>query len=344
MEFTASQIASLVNGTVEGNGDTVVNTLAKIEEGHPGAISFLSNPRYEKYIYDTQSSVVLVRRDFEAQHKVNATLIRVDDPYATVAQLLRMVSEMLTPRKEGIEQPSFIASDVELPSGLYVGAFAYVGTGVKLGRNVKIYPQAYVGDGVTIGDNTVIYAGVKIYHGCVIGANCVIHSGVVVGGDGFGFAPVGGHYEKIPQIGNVVIADNVEVGANTTIDRATMGSTRIENGVKLDNLIQVAHNCVVGHDTVIAAQAGIAGSAKVGANCMIGGQVGVAGHMTVGDNVEVAAQSGLAKSVADGSRLFGSPAEDIRVFLRRQVDIKGIPALEKKVRALQEQLKQLTEQ
>lgn len=341
MEFTASQIAALVNGTVDGNGNAVVSTLAKIEEGQPGAISFLSNPRYEKYIYDTASSVVLVRRDFEAQHPVSATLIRVDDPYATVAQLLRMVSEMLTPRKEGIEQPSFIASGVELPEGLYVGAFAYIGSGVKLGRNVKIYPQAYIGDGVTIGDNTVVYPGVKIYHGCVIGAGCVLHSGVVVGGDGFGFAPVDGHYEKIPQIGNVVIADNVEVGANTTIDRATMGSTHIEKGVKLDNLIQVAHNCVIGHDTVIAAQAGVAGSAKVGANCMIGGQVGVAGHMTVGDNVEVAAQSGLAKSVPDGARLFGSPAEDIRVFLRRQVDIKGIPALEKKVRALQEQLKNL---
>ncbi|MCM1110801.1 MAG: UDP-3-O-(3-hydroxymyristoyl)glucosamine N-acyltransferase [Clostridium sp.] len=335
MEFTAAQLAEIVNGTVEGDGEKRVSTIAKIEEGRPGAISFLSNPRYEKYIYTTESSVVLVRRDFVAEHPVKATLIRVDDPYATVARLLTMVSEMMTPKKSGVEQPSYVAQGVEVPEGAYIGAFAYVGAGARLGRNVKIYPQAYVGDGVEIGDDSVIYAGAKIYHGCRIGCRCIIHSGAVIGADGFGFAPVDGSYRKIPQIGNVVISDDVEIGANTTVDRATMGSTVIERGVKLDNLIQIAHNCHVGESTVMAAQAGVAGSAKVGDHCMIGGQVGVAGHITVGARTEIAAQSGIHKSVPEDQRLFGSPAIDMRDYMRKEFNIKQIPDIERRLSALE---------
>lgn len=340
MKFTAGQIAAMVNGTVEGNPDIEINALAKIEEGREGAISFLSNPKYEKYIYDTGSSVVLVRREFVPEHPVKATLIKVDDPYATIASLLKMVGEMLTPRKSGVEQPSFVAPGVEIPEGAYIGAFAYVGTGAKLGKNVKIYPQAYVGDGCVIGDDTIVYAGARIYHGCRIGARCVLHSGCVIGADGFGFAPVDGHYDKIPQIGNVVLGDDVEIGANTTVDRATMGSTFVDRGVKLDNLIQVAHNCHIGEDTVVAAQAGFAGSSKVGRHCMIGGQVGVAGHIALGDNVEVAAQSGLHKGLADGSRVFGTPAMDFKAYLRKSVDIKGIPAMEKRIKELEKMIEQ----
>ncbi|MBD5254848.1 MAG: UDP-3-O-(3-hydroxymyristoyl)glucosamine N-acyltransferase [Barnesiella sp.] len=338
MEFSVNQIAAMANGVVEGDGEVKINTIAKIEEGHPGAISFLANPKYTQFIYTTGSSAVLVSKDFVAEQPVSATLIRVDDPYATVAHLLTMVQQMMTPDLKGIEQPSFVAEGVTVDPDSYIGAFAYVGRGVKLGRGVTIYPQAYVGDNCTIGDGTILYSGVKVYHGCKIGANCIIHSGAVIGADGFGFAPTEHGYDKIPQIGNVEIADNVEIGANTTVDRAMMGSTRIEEGVKLDNLIQIAHNCKVGQHTVMASQAGVAGSTKVGQWCMIGGQVGLAGHIKIGDRVEIAAQSGLHKDAESGSRLFGSPAMDLKAYGRQAVSIKRIPDLIKSVNEIEKKL------
>ncbi len=317
MEFTAEQVAALIDGEIEGDGKVTINDFAKIEEGVPGAISFLANPKYTHHIYNTRSSAVLVRRDFVAEHPVKATLIRVDDPYATIAHLLTMVQQMMAAHPTGIEQPSYIADGVHIDASCYVGAFAYIGNGAQIGKNVKIYPQVYVGDNVVIGDNTVLYPGVKVYHSCRIGSSCILHSGVVIGADGFGFAPTADGYEKIPQIGNTVIEDNVELGANTTVDRATMGSTVVHRGVKLDNLIQIAHNCEVGEHTVMAAQAGVAGSTKVGSRCMIGGQVGLAGHISIGDNVMIGAQSGIGSNVAAGSRMMGSRAVRLRYFARK---------------------------
>lgn len=340
MEFSANQIAALANGVVEGDGEVRINTIAKIEEGHPGAISFLANPKYTQFIYTTGSSAVLVAKDFVAEQPVAATLIRVDDPYATVAHLLTIVQQMMTPQVKGIEQPSYISEGVEVDAESYVGAFAYIGRGVKLGKGVKIYPQVYVGDNCEIGDGTILYSGVKVYHGCKIGNGCIVHSGAVIGADGFGFAPTAHGYDKIPQIGNVVIADNVEIGANTTVDRAMMGSTRIEEGVKLDNLIQIAHNCNVGKHTVMASQAGVAGSTKVGEWCMIGGQVGLAGHIKIGDKTEIAAQSGVHKDVEGGSRLFGSPAMDLKAYGRQVVSIKRIPDLINRVNEIEKLLKE----
>lgn len=338
MEFTASQIASLCNGVVEGDGDVKINDFAKIEEGRPGAISFLANVKYTHYLYTTKSSAVLVSKDFVPEQPVTTTLIRVDDPYATVAHLLQMVQQMITPNYTGIESPVHIAEGVVVPEDAYVGAFTYVGKNVRIGKGVKIYPQCYVGDNVSIEEGTVLYPGVKIYHGCRIGKRCIIHSGAVIGADGFGFAPTEHGYDKIPQIGNVAIGDDVEIGANTTIDRAMMGSTRIGNGVKLDNLIQIAHNCVVGEMTAMAAQAGVAGSTKVGAKCLIGGQVGLAGHITVGDDVQIAAQSGLHKDAASGSRLFGAPAIDIKEAARQTIYIKRLPELNKAVTQLKKEI------
>jgi UDP-3-O-[3-hydroxymyristoyl] glucosamine N-acyltransferase len=341
MEFSAIQIASLVGGTVEGDGNVAVSTFAKIEEGHQGALSFLANPKYTHYIYQTKSSVVLVRRDFVAEHPVSATLIRVDDPYATVAQLLQMVSAMTAPKLEGVEQPSFVAEGVEVPEGAYIGAFAYISAGAKLGKNVKIYPQVYVGAGVEIGDDTTLYPGVKVYHGCRIGARCIIHSGAVIGADGFGFAPTDGVYKKIPQLGNVVIADDVEIGANTAVDRAVMGSTRIGKGVKLDNLIQVAHNCEVGDNTVMASQSGIAGSTKLGNGCVVGGQVGFAGHLHISDNVQIGAQSGISRDVAAGARIMGYPAVEYGDFARQTINVRNLSKLYSRVSELEKQLKEL---
>ncbi|MCM1520911.1 MAG: UDP-3-O-(3-hydroxymyristoyl)glucosamine N-acyltransferase [Lachnoclostridium sp.] len=340
MELTASQLAAMVNGTVEGDGEARVNTFAKIEEGHEGALSFLANPKYTHYIYDTLSTIVLVSRDFTPEHLVKATLIRVDDPYATVAMLLTMVEKMAADTRKGIEQPSFIAPDATIGEDVYVGAFAYISPRAVIGKGAKIYPQVFIGDDVTIGENTVLYPGVKVYKGCHIGARCIIHSGAVIGADGFGFAPVDGHYEKIPQTGIVEIADDVEIGANTTIDRAMMDATRIEHGVKLDNLIQVAHNCVVGHDTVIAAQAGMAGSSKLGGNCMIGGQVGIVGHITISDGTVIGAQSGVNKGSRPGDRLMGTPAVDMGEYARNLVYVKKLASLYERVSDLEKQLKQ----
>lgn len=326
----------MVGGTVEGDGNASVSTFAKIEEGHPGAISFLANPKYEHYLYTTGSSVVLVKDDFSPSKPVSTTLLRVADPYATIAQLLDLAAQLLEPKYEGVENPCYIADGVEVPQDAYIGAFAYVGRGVKLGKGVKIFPQAYLGDNVEIGEGTVIKPGVKIYHNCKVGKNCILHAGCVVGADGFGFAPTPDGYKKIPQLGNVVIEDNVELGANTTVDRAMMGSTVIEQGTKLDNLVQIAHNCRIGQDTVMAAQVGIAGSAKIGSRCMFGGQVGIAGHISIGDNVQIGAQSGIASSVPADSRLMGTPAVDMKQFARKVVYEKRLGELFERVKKLEE--------
>lgn len=339
MELTASQLAALVNGDVEGDGDVKIGTFAKIEEGHPGALSFLANPKYTHHIYTTGSSVVLVKRDFVAEQPVSATLIRVDDPYATIAKLLEMVQEMTRVVKKGIEQPVFIAEGVEVPEDAYVGAFAYIGKGATIAPGAKIYPQAYVGAGCSIGADTILYSGVKVYDGCKVGNRCIIHSGAVIGADGFGFAPVDGHYEKIPQTGNVVIEDDVEIGANTTIDRAMMGSTRICVGTKLDNLIQIAHNCTVGAHTVMAAQAGVAGSAHIGSHCMVGGQVGIVGHLTVADGTQIGAQSGVSRATKPGERVMGAPAVEMGEYARSLVYVKRLPKLFEQVKALEKELK-----
>lgn len=340
MEFTAQTIANLVNGIVEGDPNVAVSTFAKIEEGKPGAISFLANPKYTHYIYSTKSSIVLVANDFVAEEPISATLVRVADPYQTIARLLDMVSKATVKMPVGVESPSFIANGVEIPEEAYVGAFAYVGEGVKLGRGAKIFPQAYVGHGCSIGEDTVIYAGAKIYPGCKIGARCIVHSGAVIGADGFGFAPdAEGHYNKIPQMGIVEISDDVEIGANTTIDRAMMGATRIANGVKLDNLVQIAHNVEVGHDTAMAAQVGIAGSVKIGANCVFGGQVGIAGHITIGDRSQIGAQSGVASSVKPDSRLLGAPAVNAYDFARQSAQIRRLGSLFDRVNDLEKEIK-----
>lgn len=340
MEFNANQIAALVGGTVEGNPAAAVSTFAKIEEAGPGAITFLANPKYTHFIYSTKASIVLVRRDFAPEQPVEATLIRVDDPYETLSHLLNFAAQAMNQQPTGVEQPCFVAEGVEVPADAYIGAFAYIGAGVRLGAGVKVYPQAYVGPGVTLGDGTIVYPGAKIYHGCRIGARCIIHAGAVIGADGFGFAPTAdGSYSKIPQIGIVEIADDVEIGACTTVDRATMGATRIGRGVKLDNLIQAAHNTEIGEHTVIAAQTGIAGSTKVGAHCMFGGQVGLAGHITVGDRVQLGAQSGVPGNVADGAVMMGSPIVPAKDFMRQAVYIKRLGELFGRVGALEKEIK-----
>lgn len=330
----------MVGGIVEGDGNIAVSTFSKIEEGHPGALSFLANPKYEHYIYQTESSVVLVKTDFVPEHPVRATLIKVDDPYATIAQLLDIAAEVLEPKHEGVEQPCYISEGVELPDDVYVGAFAYIGRGVRLGKGVKIFPQVYIGDNVVVGDNSVLKPGVKVYHNCKIGERCVLHSGCVVGADGFGFAPTETGYKKIPQLGNVVIEDDVELGANTTVDRAMMGSTLIGKGAKLDNLVQIAHNCRIGEHTAMAAQVGIAGSTKVGSRCMFGGQVGLAGHITVGDRVQIGAQSGVASSIASDSCVMGAPAVDRKQFARNVVYQKNLGDLFDRVKQLENISKQ----
>lgn len=323
-------IASMARGTVEGDENIEITGFAKIEEAKPGEISFIANPKYAHFIYETKASVLLVDRNIERPKDSNITLIRVDDPYIAVAELLAAF-EAGNAKPKGIEQPSFISEGVEVPEGAYIGAFAYIGKGVKLGKNVSIYPQAYIGDGVTIGDDTVIRAGVKVYEKCVIGNRCIIHSGAVIGADGFGFAPKpDGSYEKIAQIGNVIIDDDVEIGANTTVDRATFGSTRIGKGTKLDNLIQVAHNVEIGESNVFASQTGVAGSTKIGSFNRVGGQCGFAGHIKVGDNNEIGAQSGIPNNVGSGKRLIGYPAIDFMKFAKLQVYLNRLPDLFKK--------------
>ncbi|HXU26403.1 MAG TPA: UDP-3-O-(3-hydroxymyristoyl)glucosamine N-acyltransferase [Bacteroidia bacterium] len=341
MKFSASQIAALLNGTIEGNADAAVSNLSKIEEGKPETLSFLANPQYTPYIYTTDASIVIVNKSLvlEKPVKSTCTLIRVEDAYGSFAQLLEMYNQVKN-NKKGIEQPSFIAQSAKLGKDCYVAAFAYIGENVSLGNNVKIYPHAFVGDNTKIGDNTTIYAGAKIYSDCIIGANCTIHAGVVIGADGFGFAPNGeNNYKKIPQIGNVIIEDHVEVGSNTTIDRATLGSTIIRKGAKLDNLIQIGHNVEIGENTVIAASASIAGSTKVGKNCMIGGQAGIIGHLKIADGVKIAGQTGVGHNVKnEGEVLQGSPAMALGDFQRCYVIFRKLPKLSQKISELEKQL------
>uniref|UniRef100_S0DGQ9 Putative UDP-3-O-(3-hydroxymyristoyl)glucosamine N-acyltransferase n=1 Tax=termite gut metagenome TaxID=433724 RepID=S0DGQ9_9ZZZZ len=334
MTFTAEAVARFLGGEVIGDPNTVVGEFAKIEEGRPGALSFLANPKYEHHIYDTASSIVIVGRDFVASAPVAATLIRVDDAYAAFANLLRLYAEN-RPRPKGVSPRASVAQDAVIGEGCYVGDFVVVESGCVLGDGTAVYPQCYVGHGVRIGAGTTIHAGVKIHEGCVIGNGVIINSGAVIGADGFGFAPDNGVFAKIPQIGNVVIEDNVEIGANTCIDRATMGSTIIRRGVKLDNLIQVGHNVEIGENTVVAAQAGMAGSSKIGKGCMLGGQVGLAGHLTLGDGVKMGAQSGVDHDVEPGGTLLGSPALPGIRFHRSWAVFRNLPELNLRVAALE---------
>ena len=342
MEFSAEMIAAYLGGEIVGNTQTTVSTFAKIEEGHPGALSFLANPKYEHYIYDTQSSIVIVNNDFKPQHEVKATMIKVEDAYGSFAKLLELYAAH-KPRRTGISDKADIAPDANVGCNCYIGAFSVIETGATIGDNVYIYPNAYIGAGVTVGDNTILYAGVKVYEGCRIGRNVIVHAGAVIGADGFGFAPQeDGCYSKIPQIGNVVIEDDVEIGANTCIDRATMGSTIIHRGVKLDNLIQIGHNVVIGENTVSASQVGVAGTSKVGRHCMLGGQVGIAGHLTIGDNVQIGSKSGISNNIPDGTVYFGYPALPISRYHRANAVFRNLPELSKTVYRLEKQMAELT--
>ena len=342
MEFTAGQISDLLQGELEGNPDARVHKVSKIEEGAPGSITFLANPKYETFIYTTNASVAIVNKSFKPQKKVSATLIKVDDAYKAFIQLLDIYQKIVTDKK-GIEQPVFIDENLTAGDDSYIGAFTYIGKNVSIGKKSKIYPHVFIGDNVTIGENTTVYPGVYIYHDCKIGSGCTIHSGVVIGADGFGFAPQSGNdYKKVAQIGNVIIEDNVEIGANTSVDRATMGSTYIRKGVKLDNLIQIAHNVEIGENTVIAAQTGVAGSTKIGRDCMIGGQVGIVGHITIADKVKIAAQSGIGTSITQpGEIVQGSPAFNIGDYKRTYVVFKKLPELEKKIKELEQTIREL---
>ena len=340
MEFTAKQVAELINGVVEGNPQAVIYDVSKIEEGRPETLTFLSNPKYTHHIYTTNASVVIVNNDFVSEQPVKATLIRVEDAYVALATLLKLYQESL-PKKSGIEQPSFIDATVVMGDFVYVGAFAYIGKNVKIGNNVKIYPQSYIGDNVEIKDNVIVHPGVRIYQGCRIGVNCIIHSGAVIGSDGFGFAPnADGKFDKIPQIGIVILEDDVEIGANATIDRATMGATIIRKGVKLDNLVQIGHNVEVGENSVMAALTGIAGSTKIGKNVMFGGQVGVAGHLIVADGVRAAAQTGIASSVTkEGTTVMGSPAINVIQYNKAYAVFRNLPEIRNKVNDLESKQK-----
>jgi UDP-3-O-[3-hydroxymyristoyl] glucosamine N-acyltransferase len=345
MEFSAIQIAQLINGTVEGDPNTTVNGFGKIEEAGNGDLTFFANAKYEHYLYTTKASVVILNEEYVLHNTLNATLIRVPNAYQAFATLLEFYNNTLQSlhQKNGIEQPSFIHDTAELGSGVYIGAFAYIGNKTKIGNNVKIYPNAFIGDHVIIDDDSTIYPHVCIYHDTHIGKNVIIHSGSIIGADGFGFAPqADGTFKKVPQLGNVVIKDHVEIGSNTTIDRATMGSTIIKSGAKLDNLIQIAHNVQVGANTVIAAQTGISGSTKLGSNCMVGGQVGIVGHLTLADETKINAQSGVTKSITEkGKAVTGSPAFDYTQALRTQALTKKLPDLLKRIEDLEAKLAQL---
>ncbi|SFW61626.1 UDP-3-O-[3-hydroxymyristoyl] glucosamine N-acyltransferase [Sinomicrobium oceani] len=327
MKFTASQIAGILEGDVIGNPDVEVSKLAKIEEGSEGDLTFLANPKYKPYIYTTKASITIVNKDFEAESELFTTLIKVEDAYKSFSRLLEYYNQVKM-NKTGIEQPSFISESAVYGENIYLGAFSYIGDHAGIGNNCKIYPNVYIGDNVRIGDNVTIFAGAKIYSETVIGNHCVIHSGAVLGADGFGFVPdEHGHYTKVPQTGNVILEDYVDIGAATTIDRATLGSTIIRRGVKLDNQIQIAHNVEIGENTVIAAQTGIAGSTKIGKNCMIGGQVGIVGHLTIGNRVRVQAQSGIIRNVQDDETLQGSPAFHHPDFSKSYVHFKNLPKI-----------------
>jgi UDP-3-O-[3-hydroxymyristoyl] glucosamine N-acyltransferase len=342
MQFTAKDIAFMLNGTVEGDALAVVDHLAKIEEGNAGALSFLANPKYEQHLYNTNASVVIVNNDLQLSSSVKATLIRVENAYTSFSLLLEKYNTIKL-NKSGIEEPNFIHKSVKIGAEAYIGAFTYISQDVVMGDNCKIYPGCYIADNVKLGNNVTLFPGVKIYFDCILGNNVTIHSGAVIGSDGFGFAPnADGSYSKIAQIGNVVIEDNVEIGANTTVDRATMGSTYIRKGAKLDNLVQIAHNVDVGNNTVIAAQSGVAGSAKLGENVMLGGQVGVVGHITLAKGTQVQAQSGVSRSIKEeGKRWAGSPAIGYTADMRSNVVVSRLPELERRVNELEKIIKDL---
>lgn len=340
MKFTAKQIAEILNGTIEGNPDVTVNNLSKIEEGKEGTLSFLANPKYSRFLYKTKASIVIVNSDFIPEKEISSTLIKVENAYSAFASLLEMYNEVKL-NKSGISEQAFISESAKIGKNIYLGDFAYLGDCVEIGDNVKIYPHAFIGNNAKIGANTTVFAGVKIYSDCIIGNDCTIHAGVVIGGDGFGFAPqTDNNYKKVAQIGNVVIEDFVEIGANTTIDRATMGSTIIHKGVKLDNLIQIAHNVEIGENTVIAALTGVSGSSKIGKNCMIGGQVGVAGHIEIADEVKIGAQSGVSTSIRKkGAIILGAPAFDISKSRKSIIHYRNFDNIVKRLEDLENKMK-----
>ena len=342
MEFTAATIAGFLNGEIEGNPDIKVNTIAKIEEGQTGALSFLANPKYEHYIYETKSSIVLVNKNFVPSSKINATLIKVENSYEAFASLLRLVDQA-RPRKKGIHATAVIETSAKIGTDVYIGACAYIGENCVIGDGCSIYPQVYIGDNTTVGKNCTLNPGVKIYHDCILGEGCIIHAGSVIGSDGFGFAPQSDNeYMKIPQLGNVILEDNVEIGANVTIDRATMGSTIIRKGVKLDNLIQIGHNVEIGENSVMAAQTGISGSTKVGKNCMFGGQVGLAGHLKIANGTKIGAQGGILGDVKEeNTAIIGSPAIEIRQFMKSSVIFKKLPEMKVKIDSLEKEIESL---
>ncbi|WP_136468662.1 UDP-3-O-(3-hydroxymyristoyl)glucosamine N-acyltransferase [Flagellimonas onchidii] len=338
MKFTATQIAGILEGEVEGNPQIAVHKLSKIEEGEKGSLTFLSNPKYTSYIYSTKASITIVNKDFVPEQSLSTTLIKVDDAYKSFSKLLEYYNQVKN-NKVGIENPSYVSETAEYGEGFYLGAFSYLADNVKIGKDVKVYPNVYIGDNVTIGDNVLIFAGAKIYSESIIGKGCVIHSGAIIGADGFGFTPnANGEYSKVPQTGNVILEDNVDVGAGTTIDRATLGSTILRKGVKLDNQIQIAHNVEIGEHTAIAAQTGIAGSTKIGKHCLIGGQVGIVGHITIGDRVKIQAQSGIGRNVKDGEVLQGSPALNYGDYNKSYVHFKNLPKLVNKINDIEKKV------
>ncbi|HHC79299.1 MAG TPA: UDP-3-O-(3-hydroxymyristoyl)glucosamine N-acyltransferase [Flavobacteriia bacterium] len=343
MKFTAKQISEILDGEVDGNPNEEVFKLSKIEEGESGSLTFLSNPKYTSFLYTTKASVTIVNKSFVPEKEISTTLIKVDDSYKAFSTLLEYYNQVKL-KKTGIEQPSFISESATIGENVYIGAFTYIGENTTLGNDVKIYPNVFIGDNVTIGDNTILFAGTKIYSESIIGKNCILHSGVIIGCDGFGFVPdKKGVYKSVPQTGNVIIEDNVDIGAATTIDRATLGATIIRKGVKLDNQIQIAHNVEIGKNTVIAAQTGIAGSTKIGESCLIGGQVGIVGHLTIGNNVRIQAQSGISRNVKDNEAVQGSPALPYSDYNKSYVHFKNLSKLNDKVHELEKMLKKQIE-
>jgi UDP-3-O-[3-hydroxymyristoyl] glucosamine N-acyltransferase len=340
MEFTAQQIADILNGTVDGDPDVKVNNFSKIEEGTPHSLTFLANPKYEHYIYRTEAGIVLVNQDFIPSSPLKNTLVRVPNAYAALAALLEM-AEKLKGKKAGIDSTAFIHSSAQVGEGCYIGTFVCIAEHARIGNNCIIYPYTYVGDNVVIGDNCRLYPHVTIYDGSVIGDNCILHAGSVIGSDGFGFAPEGEQYKKIPQLGNVILENDVEVGANTTIDRAVMGSTIVHRGAKLDNLVQIAHNVEVGEHTVMAAQVGISGSVKIGKHCRFGGQSGLAGHISIGDHVSVGAQAGILGNIKEGRTVLGSPAMDAKPYMRSSILFNRLPEMYRTVERLEREIEQL---
>ena len=343
MEFSAKQIAAFIQGEIIGDENATVHTFAKIEEGIPGAISFLSNPKYTPYIYETEASIVLVNKDFTPEQEVKATLIKVDSAYESLAKLLNLY-EMSKPKRTGIDPRAYVAETAKIGKDVYIAPFACIGDHAEVGDNTVIHPHATVGGGAKIGSNCILYANATVYHDCRVGNNCILHAGCVIGADGFGFAPTPQGYEKIPQIGIVILEDNVEVGANTCIDRATMGATVIHSGVKLDNLIQIAHNDEIGSHTVMAAQVGIAGSTKVGEWCMFGGQVGIAGHLKIGNQVNLGAQSGVPGNIKSGSQLIGTPPMELKQYFKASIAQKSLPEMQIELRNLRKEIEELKQQ